>query len=151
MTIEPVAARGFGAEGAAAAYERGRPGYPPEALAWIAERLGLGAGRTVLDVGAGTGKLSRLLAATGASVVALEPVAAMRGRLTGIAGVRAFEGTAESVPLPDGSVHAIACAQAFHWFRQADALAEFRRVLVPGGASRSCGTPGTSRSPGLRR
>jgi SAM-dependent methyltransferase len=131
--IHGTAARGFGAAGTAAAYDRGRPEYPAEALAWIAGRLGVGPGRRVLDAGAGTGKLSRGLAAAGAEVLALEPVAAMRERLAGIPGVRALDGTAEAIPLPDGSVDAVACGQAFHWFREAEALAEFRRVLVPGG------------------
>jgi SAM-dependent methyltransferase len=131
--IHGTAARGFGSPGTAAAYDRGRPEYPAEALAWLAERLGLGPGRRVLDAGAGTGKLSRGLAATGAEVIALEPLAAMRERLAGFPGVRPLDGTAEAIPLPGASVDAVACAQAFHWFREAEALAEFRRVLVPGG------------------
>jgi SAM-dependent methyltransferase len=119
-----------GYERAPAAYERGRPGYPEEAVAVLAERLGLGPGATVLDLAAGTGKLTCALAATGADVVAVEPVAEMRAALTG---VRALAGTAEEIPLEGGSVHAITVAQAFHWFRGEEALAEIHRVLRPRG------------------
>jgi len=128
MSIHPWAAAGFGR--AAEAYERGRPGYPPEAVAWLAERLGLGPGTTVVDLGAGTGKLSRLLAETGARVIAVEPVEEMRAFIE----VEALAGTAEAIPLPDASADAVSVAQAFHWFRTEDALAEIQRVLRPGGA-----------------
>jgi 2-polyprenyl-3-methyl-5-hydroxy-6-metoxy-1,4-benzoquinol methylase len=89
--IHDAAATGFSR--AAAEYARGRPGYPPEALALLAERLSLGPGRTVLDLAAGTGALTRPLAETGAEVIAVEPVAEMRAALP--AGVRALDGTAE--------------------------------------------------------
>lgn len=128
MSIHPWAAGGFGS--AAEAYERGRPGYPPEAVARLAERLGLSAGKTVIDLGAGTGKLSRLLAATGARVVAVEPVDEMRAFLD----VEALAGTAEAIPLPDASADAVTAAQAWHWFRPDEALPEIHRVLRPGGA-----------------
>ena len=131
--IHGTAARGFGSDGVAASYERGRPEYPADALAWVAERLDLRAGRRVLDAGAGTGKLSRGLAATGAEVLALEPVSEMRERLSGIPGVRPVDGIAERTGLSDASVDAVACGQSFHWFRAAEALSEFRRVLVPEG------------------
>lgn len=128
MSIHPWAAAGFGS--AAEAYERGRPGYPPEAIAWLAERLDLRPGRTVVDLGAGTGKLSRLLAATGARVIAVEPVDEMRAFIE----VEALAGTAEAIPLPDASADAVTVAQAFHWFRSEEALAEIDRILRPGGA-----------------
>jgi SAM-dependent methyltransferase len=120
--------------GAAEAYERGRPGYPADAVAWLAERLNLGSGRTVLDLGAGTGKLSRLLVETGARVVAVEPVEEMRRLLETVMGVEALAGAAEAIPLPDASADACTIAQAFHWFEPVVALAEIHRVLRPGSA-----------------
>lgn len=123
-------ARGFAR--AADAYERGRPEYPPEAVHLIAERLDLRPGRTVLDLAAGTGKLTRPLVATGARVLAVEPIAEMRARLP--AEVETFDGVAEAIPLADGSVDAVTVGQAFHWFRPQEALAEIHRVLRRGGA-----------------
>jgi SAM-dependent methyltransferase len=129
--VHPVAAAGFGA--AADLYERARPSYPPEAVDWIVERTGLGPGRTVVDLGAGTGKLTRLLVASGACVVAVEPVAEMRAKLEQVVpGIRALDGTAESIPLPDGAANAITVAQAFHWFDRERAYPELHRVLAPG-------------------
>ncbi len=108
--MHPVAAAGFSS--AADVYERARPSYPPAAVAWIAERAGLGPGRTVvLDVGAGTGKLTRLLVPTGARVIAVEPLAEMRAKLEEVVpGVVALEGTAEDLPLGSGAVDLITCA-----------------------------------------
>lgn len=122
------ATRGF--VRSADAYERGRPDYPPAAIAWLVEKLGLRPGRTVLDLAAGTGKLTRLLVPTGAEVIAVEPIAEMRAK---IEGARVLDGTAEAIPLPDASVDAVTVAQAFHWFRAEEALAEIRRVLRPCG------------------
>lgn len=119
-----------GFELSADAYERGRPGYPAAAVDWLVERLGIGPGRSVLDLAAGTGKLTRLLVPTGAEVIAVEPIAEMRAK---IAGARVLEGTAEAIPLADASVDAVTVAQAFHWFRTDDALREIHRVLRPGG------------------
>jgi SAM-dependent methyltransferase len=113
-------------------YERGRPGYPPPAIDFLAARLRLGPGRTVVDLAAGTGKLTRALLATSAEVVAVEPVAEMRAALP--AGARPVEGTAERMPLPAASADAVTVAQAFHWFNGDAALAEIHRVLRPGGA-----------------
>jgi SAM-dependent methyltransferase len=115
-----------------AAYERGRPGYPPAAVDFLAARLRLGPGRTVVDLAAGTGKLTRPLLATGAEVVAVEPVAEMRAALP--AGARTVDGRAEAMPLTTASADAVAVAQAFHWFDGDAALAEIHRVLRPGGA-----------------
>ena len=115
-----------------AAYERGRPGYPPAAVDFLAARLGLGPGRTVVDLAAGTGKLTRPLLATGAEVVAVEPVAEMRAALP--ADASTVDGTAEEMPLTTASADAVAVAQAFHWFDGDAALAEIHRVLRPGGA-----------------
>ncbi|HVU77489.1 MAG TPA: class I SAM-dependent methyltransferase [Gaiellaceae bacterium] len=128
MGIDPVAAAGFAS--AADVYERARPSYPAGAVAWLVERTGLGPGRTVLDVGAGTGKLTRLLVPSGARVVAVEPVAEMRAL---IQGAEAVEGTAEELPFADGSADVVTVAQAFHWFDLDRALPELHRVLRPGG------------------
>jgi SAM-dependent methyltransferase len=128
--VHEAAATGFARS--AGAYERGRPDYPPQAVAWLADRLGLRAGRTVVDLAAGTGKLTRALADSGAEVVAVEPVAEMRRALP--ATVRALDGTAEAMPLRAASADAVTVAQAFHWFDGDRALAEIHRVLRPGGA-----------------
>ena len=134
-TIHPAAARGF--DGAADLYDRARPGYPEDAVAAIVERLDLRPGRTVLELGAGTGKLTALLVPTGARIIALEPVPGMRTKLAatlaGAPGVEIVDGTAEAIPLPAGSVDAVVAAQAFHWFDAIRALSEVHRVLRPGG------------------
>jgi SAM-dependent methyltransferase len=122
-----VRARSFGA--AADVYERARPGYPDAAVDWL---LPTGA-RTVLDLGAGTGKLTRSLAAKGLEVVAVEPLAEMRTNLVAaVPEVRVLDGTAEAIPLPDASVDAITVAQAWHWVDPERATAEAARVLRPG-------------------
>jgi ubiquinone/menaquinone biosynthesis C-methylase UbiE len=116
-------------------YERSRPGYAPEALTWLAERIGIGPGRRVLDLAAGTGKLTRQLLALGADVAAVEPGHEMRTVLERVVPqAEALAGSAEAIPLPDESVDAVTVAQAFHWFRTEEALAEIHRVLRPGGA-----------------
>ncbi|HEV7134285.1 MAG TPA: class I SAM-dependent methyltransferase [Gaiellaceae bacterium] len=112
-------------------YERSRPGYADDAVDWIATRLPFA---RVLDLAAGTGKLTRQLAARGADVVAVEPGEAMRAVLERVVpGVRSLAGSAEEIPLPDADVDAITVGQAFHWFRTREALAEMHRVLRPGG------------------
>jgi SAM-dependent methyltransferase len=115
-------------------YERVRPEYPAEAIAWLTEQLDLREGRTVLDLGAGTGKLTRALMATGAHVIAIEPGDAMRAELVrAVPQAEALRGAAEDIPLPDSSVDAITVGQAFHWFRHDEALPELHRVLRAGG------------------
>ncbi|CCE05878.1 Methyltransferase type 11 [Bradyrhizobium sp. STM 3843] len=132
MAIHEAARRGFSKE--SASYERGRPEYPDGLLGWLRDSLGAKPGAQVVDLGAGTGKFTRLLARTGADVVAVEPVDAMRERLAlASPGIRALAGTAESMPLDDRSVDAMGCAQAFHWFANSRALQEIHRVLRPGG------------------
>jgi SAM-dependent methyltransferase len=128
MSSGPTAARAFGAM--AHEYQRGRPGWPAGAVAALVERSGAG---TVLDLGAGTGKLTEVLAEV-ADVVAVEPVDGMRRVLEArLPGVRALAGTAEAIPLPDASVDAVFVAEAFHWFDLDRAPAEIARVLRPGG------------------
>src|SRR5262249_50970017 len=88
----------------------------------------------VLDLAAGTGKLTRDLVPSGARVIAVEPLDEMREHLVRLlADVEALGGTAEDIPLEDGSVDAVVCAQAFHWFDPERALPEIHRVLRPGG------------------
>ena len=131
-SIHAAAGKGFAAE--AATYVRGRPDYPVELLPWLERELRIGPGKTAVDLGAGTGKFTRLLARTAATVVAVEPIAQMRARLAAEQPtIRTLQGTAEAIPLAAGSVDAVVCAQAFHWFATAAALREIRRVLCPGG------------------
>ncbi len=132
MSVHHEARRGFsqGAE----AYERGRPAYPPEAVRWLVQQLALRRDRVAVDVGAGTGKLTRALLPSGARVIAVEPVAEMRSVLErNVPGVELLGGTAEELPLGGGTVDAVVSAQAFHWFDGPRASAEFHRVLRPGG------------------
>ncbi len=132
VDVHDAARRGFSAE--AAAYARGRPDYPPALVPWLGNALGAAPGKVALDLGAGTGKFTRLLLQTGADVVAVEPVPAMRARLAaGLPAVRTLAGTAEALPLDAASVDVVVCAQAFHWFATTAALAQIHRVLKPGG------------------
>jgi SAM-dependent methyltransferase len=124
--IDP--ARSF--ELAAEEYEATRPSYPDEVL----DLLPVANDATVLDLGAGTGKLTRVLARRYAHVVAVEPLDAMRGILERVVpGVEALAGTAEQIPLGEASVDAVFAAQAFHWFDHDRAIPEIARVLRPGG------------------
>ena len=128
--VHPSAATGFARSVEASA--RARPEYPPAAIAGLTRELDLRPGRTVVDLAAGSGKLTRPLAELGCDVVAVEPVAEMRAAIGPTA--RALEGTAEAIPLPDDSADAVTVGQAFHWFDGPRALAEIERVLRPGGA-----------------
>jgi SAM-dependent methyltransferase len=119
----------FGA--AAAAYAEHRPDYAPAAVRWA---LDPAPGQRVLDLGAGTGKLTATLVALGAEVIAVEPDPAMLTELRcALPAVRALSGTAEAIPLPDASVDAVLAGQALHWFDMDVAGPEIARVLVPGG------------------
>jgi ubiquinone/menaquinone biosynthesis C-methylase UbiE len=126
-----VRARSFG--GVADVYDRGRPGWPAEAIAWL-----LGPGPLdVLELGAGTGKLTAALLAAGHRVTALEPSAGMREVLAARVGdapdATVIDGRAEEIPLDDDSVDAVVAGSAFHWFDREPTLAEIGRVLRPPG------------------
>jgi ubiquinone/menaquinone biosynthesis C-methylase UbiE len=132
--VDEIAATGF--QRAAGDYERGRPGYPAEAVERMRQEIGIEAGQTVIDLAAGTGKLTRrLVELLPAAVIAIEPVAGMRAQLQQVLpGVTVLDGTAEQIPLTDGAAHAVFVAQAFHWFRVPEAAAEIARVLDGDGA-----------------
>ncbi|MEU6149827.1 class I SAM-dependent methyltransferase [Actinosynnema sp. NPDC047251] len=134
MTSDDLSARranSFGAQ--AATYAEHRPDYPATAIRWSLEPLG-GGPQQVLDLAAGTGKLTGGLVAEGHHVTAVEPDESMLSELVRQhGGVRALPGTAERIPLPDGTMDAVLVGQAFHWFDKAKALTEIARVLRPGG------------------
>jgi SAM-dependent methyltransferase len=116
--------------GVADAYERARPEYPEEAVRWLAGDDPV----DVVDLGAGTGKLTRGLVALGHSVTAVEPLAEMRAELErAVPAARVLEGSAEAIPLPGGTADVVSCAQSFHWFDHGRSLPEVARVLRPGG------------------
>ncbi len=131
-TVHDVAQRGFDA--GASAYARARPSYPPDAVAWLVDHCGIRTGARVCDLAAGTGIFTRLLAPTGASLVAVEPVDGMREELERtLPGVPTLAATAEALPFTDASLDAVTVAQAFHWFDADRAFAELARVVRPGG------------------
>ena len=131
-TIHRAASDGYAA--AVDEYERSRPGYPLEAVAWLAHTLRIHSGCTVLELGAGTGKLTSQLVPLRARVVAVEPVTEMRGRLiAAVPSAVPLAAAAEALPLGDGTIDAALAAQAFHWFDHDAALAELGRVLRPRG------------------
>lgn len=124
--------------GAAAAYERGRPRYEPHVIDVIGEAAG---GPRILDVGAGTGRLSAPLLAAGYDVVAVEPLDGMRAILAGhIGSERVLPGRAEALPVDDASVDGAVCSDAWHWFDGARAAGELVRVVRPGGGVVVCTT-----------
>lgn len=132
MPIDEVAARGFGA--GAQSYEAARPGYPDEAVDILRADVRIHPSTKVLDLAAGTGKLTRRLLELGADVLAVEPVDAMREQLHAVLpDVEVLDGTSEAIPAPDASVDVVTVAQAFHWFDAPAALAEISRVLRPDG------------------
>lgn len=116
----------FGAH--AGEYERARPAWPEEAARWLVPEDA----RLVVEPGAGTGKLTRAVAALGVRVVAVEPDPRMLGVLQGL-GLEGVEGSAEVIPFGDGEVDAVVAGSALHWFDLEAALPEIHRVLRPGG------------------
>jgi SAM-dependent methyltransferase len=132
MPLDPLAERAFGAR--AREYERHRPGWPAGAVDRAFAALDLGARATVVDLAAGTGKLTRELAPRAGEVVAVEPSADMRRQLAAsVPGVSVLDGTAEAIPLGDASVDAVFVGEGFHWFATREAVAEIARVVRPGG------------------
>jgi SAM-dependent methyltransferase len=130
--VHRAALEGFSRE--ALSYGRGRPDYPQQLSIWLQHALRLCPGKSALDLGAGTGKFTRLLLQTGAAIVAIEPVDAMRAQLLeNLPGIVALAATAQSMPVAQGSVDAVVCAQAFHWFATVPAVREIGRVLRSGG------------------
>jgi len=114
----------------AEAYDRARPSYPVDAVSWL-----VGNARSrVVELGAGTGKLTELLVAAGHDVIATDPLPAMLGHLRArVPEARVAVATAEQIPVASLSADVVICAQSFHWFDHAVALPEIARVLRPGG------------------
>jgi SAM-dependent methyltransferase len=128
----PLGRAGF--ETGSDVYERARPAYPTEAVDLMIATAGLSSGHRVLDLAAGTGKLTRQLHQRGLRCLAAEPSPSMRAVFARVVpGVPMVGATAERIPLGDGTVDAVVVAQAFHWFDPEVALAEMARVLRPGG------------------
>jgi SAM-dependent methyltransferase len=135
MDTDEWARRGSSFGAVAAAYAEHRPDYPADAVRWCVAPTGRDLdGLRVLDLGAGTGKLTAVLAGLGADVTAVEPDEAMLAELRRqVPSARALHGPAEAIPLGGGSVDAVLCGQSMHWFDMSRALPEIARVLVPGG------------------
>ncbi len=130
--IHQAAARGY--QTAPEAYERGRPGYPSSSIDSMKDVLQISPTTTVVDLGAGTGKLAASLADSRANILAIEPVSAMRDKFSeNLPDIPIFEGTAEAIPLRDLSVDVVCVGQAFHWFEPHSALLEIHRILKPEG------------------
>jgi len=131
-SVHDAAVQGF--QVAAAAYERGRPEYPHAAVHLLLKTLDIVPQKTVVDLAAGTGKFTWLLAASGAKLIAVEPVEGMRRKFASLLpGIELLAGTAESMPLASASVDVVVAAQAFHWFQGESSLQEIHRVLKPDG------------------
>lgn len=130
MTDERFAEHAASFDRAADVYERARPSYPVEAAEWLVADTA----RDVLDLGAGTGKFTRLLVRSSRNIVAVDPAERMLAQLAdAVPGVRTLAGSGEHIPLPDGSIDAVTVAQAWHWFDHGAAVPEIARVLRPGG------------------
>jgi len=131
-SIHKFAAKGF--DISTEAYERGRPEYPADAVDCLIHALNLNSNKVVADIGAGTGKLTKLIQKSEAKVVAIEPVEGMRKKFSFLLpDIEILNGTAEQIPLENESLDAVLVAQAFHWFKGDEALKEIHRVLKPNG------------------
>lgn len=131
LDVHRKAAVGFDRE--AAAYDRGRPGYPSEVFDFLVSHFGWTPSATIVDLAAGTGKFTRGLIDRGLNVTAVEPVLGMRERFSeNFPETAAVDGTAERMPFAGESVDGVTVAQAFHWFDGSRALPEIHRVLKPG-------------------
>ena len=131
--VRDVVSRAWDTPGAEL-YERVRPGYPQSAIAFVVEEFGIDQSSELLDLAAGTGKLTRALLHTGARVTAVEPLDGMRQVLAReLPEVNVMAGTAEEIPLEDSSADVVLVGQAFHWFDRDTAPREIARVLRPGG------------------
>ena len=132
MPIDPLAERAFGTR--ADDYERHRPEWPEEAVERALRGAGAGPAATIVDLAAGTGKLTRALVRHAARVIAVEPSADMRRQLAErVPDAEILEGSAESIPLGEASVDALLVGEAFHWFATREAVDEIARVVRPGG------------------
>lgn len=130
--IHKAAEVGFSTQ--AGTYTQGRPDYPQALSLWLEHTVGIDAQSSVVDLGAGTGKFTRLLKPLTEYLTAVEPVQAMRQEFSKtFPDTTIVHGTAEALPLAGSSADAVVCAQAFHWFANDAALAEIHRVLKPGG------------------
>ncbi len=128
----PLGRAGF--ETGSDVYERARPGYSTEVVEYLIAALGLGTGSTVLDLAAGTGKMTRRLLQVTRRCLAVEPSSSMLAVLSeAVAEATAVAGTAEAIPVASGTMDAVVVAQAFHWFDTQEAVAEMARTLRPGG------------------
>ncbi len=131
-SIHKFAAKGF--DISTDAYERGRPEYSADAVDCLIHALDLNNKKLVADIGAGTGKLTKLLRKSEANILAIEPVEGMRKKFSSVLpDIEILNGTAEKIPLEDASLDAVVVAQAFHWFKGDEALKEIHRVLKPKG------------------
>lgn len=131
-SIHDAAQSGYSSQ--AHTYAQGRPTYPQALTTWLQQRLMIDRQTRVIDLGAGTGKFTRQLLPLTDRLMAVEPVDAMRREFAkSVPGIEVLAGTAQAIPLPAASADVVLCAQAFHWFADAQALAEIHRVLTPGG------------------
>ncbi|NVZ37175.1 class I SAM-dependent methyltransferase [Pseudomonas sp. 21615526] len=130
--VHKSAQQGFSTQ--AVTYAQGRPDYPRQLTGWLTDALQINPHSTVIDLGAGTGKFTRLLSTVAPTLIAVEPVEAMGAQLHKLLPqVRLLSGTAEAIPLEAATADALVCAQSFHWFSTEAALAEIHRVLKPDG------------------
>jgi ubiquinone/menaquinone biosynthesis C-methylase UbiE len=132
LSIHSAAAQGY--QNISDVYESGRPDFPPEAISFLAQTLAIQRESCVLDLAAGTGKLTRCLVPLSAYITAVEPVESMGSKFTALLPkIPLLSGTAEAIPLRNESMDVVLVATAFHWFDGEKALIEIHRVLKPGG------------------